>query len=169
MKKFLLLSLVGFTLFSCGMHKINSDYYKWSEGIDFKINNIINVALKEGSGNNRNYTYIASKGTKFKRANFTYRNNTNKTQEIDFSKLYLIDRLNRKYRVSTALQQLKVYGGNATEKLIREIKPNKEVKFMVDFTPPFPKDEVITRLLIDENDSETISKNAKIINLAEAG
>lgn len=164
MKKFSTFVIICLLLSSCGIHQINSKYFKWNEEIDFMVVGFFNVKMTEGQENNKNVTYIARKNSRFKRASFRFKNNTNQPLEINFENLFLLDKFNRKYPTRVAGQAYKGYSNDVFE-LQRPIKANEEALFLLEFFPAFPKDEVITKITIDTSDSETLSENARIISL----
>ena len=163
MKKFLLISFILLFLVSCGVNKIDSSYYKLNENIDFKIVRLLNTRTRAAS--NQTTTYIASKGYRYKQAHIRIRNNSEEKQEFDLGHLYLIDKYNRKHKVSMAAKSMKVQTGKSLYKTEKKLGGKKEGLYMLDFTPAFPKDEVITKIAIDTSDSETLSENARIISL----
>lgn len=162
MKKFLLICFISFFLVSCGANKIDSSYYKLNENIDFKLLYLSNLKTIPYS---RSQTYIAKKGYRYKQAQIKIRNNSEEKQEFDLGHLYLIDKYNRKHKFWSGVKLRQLQAGNSMYNSKKKLGGKKEGVYLIQFSPAFPKDEVITKIAIDTSDSETLSENARIISL----
>ena len=162
MKKFLLVCLSVVALSNCKVNKIDSAYHQLDENIDFKIVRIVNGRTRSASSQT---TYISNKGFRYKQVHLKIRNNSEEKQEFDLSHLYLLDKYNRKHKVSLAVKSMQLQTGNSLYNIEKKLGGKKEGLYMLDFTPAFPKDELILKIAIDTSDSESLSENARIISL----
>tara|TARA_Y100000815_G_C13266969_1_gene471482 strand:+ start:555 stop:1052 length:498 start_codon:yes stop_codon:yes gene_type:complete len=162
MKKFLLLSFISLYLVSCRINKIDSSYYKLNENIDFKIVRLIDGRKRTASNQT---VYTANEDFRYKQAHIKIRNNHEEKQEFDLSHLYLVDKYNRKHKVSRVMKNLQFQTNSSMINTEKKLGGKKQGLYIVDFTPAFPKDELVLKIAIDTSDSEALSENARIISL----
>jgi hypothetical protein len=162
MKKLLSTVLICYLLHSCGVNRIDSKYYKFNEHIDFKIIGFTNSKTRIG-GNQT--TYLARKGLRYKQISVRFKNNSESKQEFDLGNLFLIDKYNRKHKVVTIVKSGKFQIGNSIFKREQKLKGGKESLYILETDPPFPKDEIVMKLAIDDSGEEVLSESARIISL----
>jgi len=162
MKKLLSTVFICFSILSCGVNQIDSQYYKYNEHIDFKIVGFSN-SITRVAGSNTDYS--ARSGSRYKQVTVRFRNNSDSKQEFNLGNLFLIDKYNRKHKVVTAVKRMDIQMGNSIFKKVQKLKGSKEVLYKLETKPPFPKDEIVMKLAIDDSGEEALSENARIISL----
>lgn len=148
MKK-LLMTFLAFAMTSGAVvaQQINSKNFPYIEGVEFNVKRFSSAKTTE-FGNGDGYTYIAQ-GARFKTAWMEFTNNTDQDVEIDFSQFNLIDSKNNRYHPNGVVQAGKMT--NTRENYTLKLKAGKTKLFFLEFWPPYPKDEPITRMVVNEN------------------
>jgi len=142
MKKLFILSLC-FLTFSAIAQKVDSPMYTFSEGIEYKLV-AFNNSKTAGEGN---VTYIAKKGTAYKAGWFEFTNTTKEDIEVNFENIFIQDSKGNKYFANAVAQAMKMTIG---KHLSYKLKAGKTKTYMVEFRPPFPKDEFPTLVVNDK-------------------
>mgnify|MGYP000938523505 CR=1 FL=1 len=146
--KNLLMTFLAFAMISSAVaQQINSKNFSYIEGVEFNIKRF-NSAKTTEFGNGDGRTYIAQ-GARFKTAWMEFTNSTEQDVEIDFSQFNLIDSNSNRYHPNGVVQGGKFTNTRENYKL--KLKAGKTKLFLVEFWPPYPKDEPITRLVVNEN------------------
>lgn len=140
--------LLVFLLFSCTIcaQKIDKKaFYSYSKNINFRVMNI----TKNRTTTRGPLTVIAENGRRFITLSLEFKNNSSQTQNIDFTNSFLIDEDLKLYEIEHVLKAMKLSGN--LKQFEQEIKPNKNIKVMIEFNHTLPKDEVIKTLQINDN------------------
>lgn len=136
MKNLALLATSIFLTFSAFAQKVNSEPINYTDSVEFVVVRFTNAKTSDGG----NTIYIAEKGTAYKSVWFDFTNKSDKDEIINFGDIYLLDSKDNKYRPRTVVQTMKMSTGNNQELEIT-LKAGKEKRFLVEFWPPFPKDD----------------------------
>lgn len=150
---------ISLILLSCGVQKFEDKTYEYSEEVTFEIKSMANISITENvTPSITDTTYITRKGSRFKRLVIKFNNHSNLEQTIDFSKIYLLNDKNLKYKVHFVMQYGKVYGGGSVQIKQRTLDANKERSFLMEFHPAFAKGKNPKALLIEDSNVVTRDK-----------
>lgn len=141
-------------LTSCSTSIGSKDYYSYSEGVSFQV---VSIQKTKTMGEGQNTTYIAPKDTRYVNLMLKFKNDTNQNQTIDFEDFYLLDKKNNKYQVTNAAQAMKVSA--TTKNMEFKLKSGTSKTYLITFTPPFPKDEEISQILVKNQTIKIQLKN----------
>ena len=149
MKKHLYLTLLFFAVtLNLSAQKIDSKDLIYDDGVTFTIKRFNNAkTIQYGDGND--FTLYIAKGGRFKSAWVQFSNNTDEIAEIDFSKIFLLDQSGNKYHIHIVAQAYKI--AFTTEKYKRKLNAGKKGTYIVEFWPPYPKDEVAKNIEVNGN------------------
>ena len=92
---------------------------------------------------------ISTVKTRFKSAWVQFSNTTSENVEIDFSKIFLLDQSGTKYHIHIVAQAYK--NAFTTEKYKIKLNAGKKGTYIVEFWPPYPKDEVAKNIEVNGN------------------
>ena len=90
---------------------------------------------------------ISESTSKVKFAWVQFSNNTDEIAEIDFSKIFLLDRIGNKYHIYIVAQAYKL--AFTTEKYKMKLNAGKKGRYIIEFWPPYPKDEVAKNIEVN--------------------
>ncbi|MGO1585283.1 hypothetical protein [Mesonia sp.] len=165
MKKQILYVITSLILLSCGVQKFEDKTYEYSDDITFEIKAMANISMTENvTPSITDTTYITKKGSRFKRMVIKFNNHSNMEQTIDFSKFYLLNDKNLKYKVHFVMQYGKAYGRNIQIRQ-RTLSANKERSFLMEFHPAFAKGKNPKALLIEDPNVVTRDKVIPLLYL----
>lgn len=140
MKNLATLLIICLVTMSATAQRVNSDYFKYNDAVDFKVK-FFTSSKTSNTGNDVAGTLnVARKGESFKQGVFEFRNNTDEDQVINFSELFIVDNAGRKHQAKVVTQAMKMTSN--PEKLEMTLKSKKEKTFIIEFWPPFPKDQL---------------------------
>ncbi|MFN2260526.1 MAG: hypothetical protein ABR595_00475 [Psychroflexus sp.] len=149
MKK-LLLVLLSLCFISCAFKPIHDKNisYDYNQEVEFRIIGMNKQrTISRGSGYNTE-TIIAKKGRRFTTIIFEFKNNSSKTQEIDFENFFIRDQNMELHKVDLVVMSMKFT--STIKRFQQKLKPNKKRKIFVQFRPSFDKNETIKTLVIDD-------------------
>ncbi len=143
MKKSLTLLLILFSTVIFAQKIDRKAVYTYSENVEFTIY----MLSKSRSVDRGNYYGIkAEKGSRFVTMVLNFKNNSSATEIVDFETIFLLDKNDQLHKVDYILKT----GFRFTKDSYQQkLKPNKKQKIIIQFAPSIPKDETVTRLLID--------------------
>ena len=146
--KILLMVLVCFAMSNAAAQKMADNSYEYDDGVNLTVVRFLNnkTATYGNGGDGR--LYIA-KGARFKMAIIEIENTSKEDVEIDFKQFRLLDKNEKQYHVSGVSQAMKMSMTN--ENFTMKLKAGKKKTYAVEFWPPYPKDEPVTRMLVDNN------------------
>ena len=149
MKNFLYLTLFFFAItLSLSAQKIDSKELIYNDGVSFKIKRFNNSKTTQyGDGND--FTLYIAKGGRFKSAWLEFSNTTAEDQEIDFGKIFLLDSNGEKYHIHIVAQAYRA--AFTTENYKLNLKAGKTRLYIIEFWPPYPKDEKVEKIEVDGN------------------
>ena len=147
MKKFLYLAVLFFAVtLNLSAQKIDSKDLIYDDGVTFTIKRFNNAKTTQyGDGND--FTLYIAKGGRFKSAWVQFSNSTNEIAEIDFSKIFLLDQSGNKYHIHIVAQAYKI--AFTTEKYKMKLNAGKKGTYIIEFWPPYPKDEVAEKIEVN--------------------
>ena len=147
MKKFLFLTVLLFTVtLNLSAQKIDSKDLIYDDGVTFTIKRFNNSKTTQyGDGND--FTLYIAKGGRFKSAWVQFSNSTAENVEIDFSKIFLLDQSGNKYHIHIVAQAYKI--AFTTEKYKMKLNAGKKAMYIIEFWPPYPKDEVAEKIEVN--------------------
>ncbi len=144
----LLLILLLFSLNVTAQKLDRKAFYEYSENIEFRIFGLTKQRMIDrGNGYYAN-NIVAKKGRRFITIVFEFRNNSSKSQEIDFDKIYIRDKNGELHKIDFVVMSMKLTA--RTNKLQQKLKAKKKRKIVAQFRPSFDKDELIDELVIGE-------------------
>lgn len=148
MKKILLTLLV-----CCGIlqhinaQRIEENKFDFSDGVTYSIKRFYSSKSSAYGDAGFYQTNYYQKGHKFKTVLIQFSNTTNSDVEIDFQKIFLIDKNNKKYDIHQVVQGMKITTTTENYKMI--LKAGKTRSVMAKFWPLFPNDEKIERMEVN--------------------
>ncbi len=144
-KNIILLLFCSIILLSFSVSQEDKENHIYSEGVSFRVTGVYKEKMISES---QNINRIAPKNTRYVSLALKFKNDTNEKQIIDFEDFYLLDKNDNKYRVTRAVQGMKFT--MTDRKMEFELKSGASKTYIIGFTPPFPKDQEINRILVKE-------------------
>lgn len=148
MKKLTTLIILCLITLSATAQRVNSDYYKYNDALEFKVKFFTSSKTSNTGNDVAGTVHVARKGESFKQGVFEFRNNTDQDQVINFSELFIIDDEGQKHQAKVVTQAMKMTTN--PEKLEMTLKAKKEKTYIIEFWPPFPKDQFPKLMVRDE-------------------
>ena len=140
--KFLFIFLFAFTTIAYAQMTPNNSYAYTPEVM------LVVKAFQSGKTyDDTHKIYIAGTGLRYKTAIIDIENAGDNNVDIDFGQFYLLDDQDNKYEVSAAVQGMKMTF--TTKEMVFTLKKGKKKRYVVSFWPAFPKDQKITRMMIN--------------------
>jgi len=124
-------------------------FYEYSDNLEFRIFGITKQRIIDRGNSYYANNIVAEKGRRFITIIFEFKNNSSKSQEIDFDKIYIRDKNGELHKIDFVVMSMKLTA--RTNKLQQNLKANKKRKIIAQFRPSFDKDEIIDELVIGEN------------------
>ena len=120
--------------------------YDYSENVEFRIFGLTKQRSVDRGAGQLVTTIVAKKGERFVTIIFDFKNKSSETQIIAFDNIFLRDKTGELHKVD----YLQVAGVRFTGKSYQQkLKGNKKRKIIVQFVPPFPKEELINTIVLD--------------------
>ena len=149
MKNLILAGIIYLIPFFVNAQKINSDAIPYGKGVEFKVEYYINSKRISDPITSRSVTvYKAPKYRIFKQGVYTFTNNSNEDQIINFKKFYILDEQDERHYAKFVVQSMRINSNN--KELEKTLKAGKTKTFIIDFFPSLPKGQT-PRFGVDES------------------
>lgn len=125
--------------------KIETERFTYTEGVTYEFIRITKKSIFTDFNDNK---YIAPKGNRYITVLVKFYNDSDNKQEIDFENIYLLDANNNKCRVLEVLMSGKLTSAAKAKSF--NLRKGGSRTFIVTFSPTIPKDEEVTRFLVNE-------------------
>lgn len=150
-KKIAVVLFLSIVVYSCGgvsFKNIDSKNYAYRKGVEFNVK-ISRDDKSTPKGDYKDSLYVAPDNTVFKVLILEFSNPTDKDIEIDFKDFILLDNNDSPYEPVSVVQLYTPMFDNTFEKFKQILKAGKTKTFQVIYWPPFPKSELVTKMLIN--------------------